>query len=93
MPTGAEKQDTKEVVAIEAALSTESAKRKVVEADLLRTKAQNNKFRAMLFGPSSERTNSDDGEADECDSVTNTPKPDKLKPKARGAAAASPETP
>lgn len=77
-------------VAMEAALSTESAKRKVVEADLRRTKAQNNKFRAMLFGPSSEKTDKDDGKSDEPDSGAEPPKPGKPKPNAGGAAAESP---
>lgn len=80
-------------VAMEAALSTESAKRKVVEADLRRTKAQNNKFRAMLFGPSSEKTDKDDGKSDEPDSGAEPPKPGKPKPNAGGAAAESPEAP
>lgn len=78
---------------MEAALSTESAKRKMVEADLRRTKAHNNKFRAMLFGSSSERTDRDDGEVDQSDSDTRPSKPSKLKPNTGGAAATSTEAP
>ena len=45
-------------VQMEAALSTMSARNKVLQSDNRRLKAQNNKFRDMLFGPSSEKSKS-----------------------------------
>lgn len=80
-------------VVMEAALSNISAKLKVEVAHKRRMEAQNRKFRDMLFGPSSEKTDRDSGRSDEPDGDVNVPKPDNPKPKAGGAAAASPEAP
>jgi len=49
---------------MEAALSTLSARNKVLQSDNRRLKAQNNKFRDMLFGPSSEKGDSGDDPKD-----------------------------
>ncbi|MFV0409432.1 MAG: IS66 family transposase [Paracoccus sp. (in: a-proteobacteria)] len=87
----AEHQNT--LVAMEASLSNLSVKLKVEVAHRRRMEAQNRKFRDMLFGPSSEKTDKDDGKSEEPDSDAEIPKPVKPKPKAGGAAETSPEAP
>ena len=87
----AEHQNT--LVTMEASLSNLSVKLKVEVAHRRRMEAQNRKFRDMLFGPSSEKTDKDDGKSDDPEGDAEIPKPDKPKPKAGGAAAAPPEAP
>lgn len=81
------------LVITEASLSNLSVKLKVEVAHRRRLEAQNRKFRDMLFGPSSEKTDRDGGDAGEADGDVPAPRPDKPKPSAGGAAVVPSEVP
>lgn len=67
------------IVVKDAAISTLNAKLKVVSASERRANVQNKKYRNMLFGPSSEKSDKDDGEsrAPDGDAPAPASKPDK----------------
>ncbi len=82
------------IVGMEVSLSTMSAKLKVREVDNRRLKAQNNKFRDMLFGPSSEKSDGVDDKPDAEDpDPVDTPPPKRGEPNLAGAVARPEEKP
>lgn len=86
-----EAEHRNDIVLMEASLSNMGVKLKVEAASRRRADAQIRKLREMLFGPSSEKTNRDDGETDEPDGDAPAPKPDDPKPKSSGSATTSAE--
>ncbi len=81
------------IINMEASLSTMSAKLKVKIADNRRLMAQNNKFRDMLFGPSSEKSDDKDDKPDTGDADPADPVPRGGKPNLDGAAATPDDKP
>ena len=80
-------------ITMAASISNISAKLKVAVAAIRRLEAQNRKYSGMLFGPSSEKTDRDSGNWGEAEGDAPAPRPEKPKLRARGAAAAPPESP
>lgn len=72
------------IVTMEAALSTMSAKHKVADTNMRRLKAQNSKFRQMLFGASSEKSDRNDDKPDASDGGAPDPAPKPNQPKDGG---------